>query len=102
VLSATPSWWRLSLRRVDTIIESQETGTSLIDLGRFRIRALQTKLVEELIEGTENTDKVFTSEAAEASWLEGDIEAGVLPAGEASGLISSVPTVLELIDEMVS
>ena len=86
----------------DIIVESQETGTGLVDLGRFRIRALQTKLVEGLIQGTENTDKVFTSEAVEESWLEGDIGAGVLPAGEVSGLISSVPTVRELIDEMVS
>lgn len=86
----------------DIIVESQETGTGLVDLGRFRIRALQTKLVDGLIQGTENTDKVFTSEAVEESWLEGDIGAGVLPAGEVSGLISSVPTVRELIDEMVS
>jgi NAD(P)H-dependent flavin oxidoreductase YrpB (nitropropane dioxygenase family) len=86
----------------DIIVESQETGTSLVDLGRFRIRALQTKLVEGMIQGTENTDKAFTVEAVEASWLKGDIGAGVLPAGEVSGLISSVPTVKELIDEMVS
>ena len=86
----------------NTIVESQETGTSLVDLGRFRIRALQTKLVEGLIQGTENTDKVFTVEAVEASWLKGEIGAGVLPAGEVSGLISNVPTVKELIDEMVN
>ena len=86
----------------NTIVEAQETDTSLVDLGRFRIRALQTKLVEGLIQGTEDTDKIFTSEAVEASWLKGDIGAGVLPAGEVSGLISSVPAVRELIDEMVS
>ena len=85
-----------------TIVESQETGTELVDLGRFRIRALQTKLLEGLIQGTENRDKVFSGQAVEASWLNGDIGAGVLPAGEVSGLISSVPTVRELIDEMVS
>lgn len=53
----------------NTIVESLETGTSLIDLGRFRIRALQTKLAEGLIQGTENKDQVFTNEAVEASWL---------------------------------
>ena len=86
----------------NTIVESPETGTGLVDLGRFRIRALQTKLVEGLIQGTENTDKVFSGEAVEASWLKGDIGAGVLPAGEVSGLISSVPTVRELINTLVS
>ena len=85
-----------------TIVESQETGTELVDLGRFRIRALHTKLVEGLIQGTENRDKVFSDQAVEASWLKGDIGAGVLPSGEVSGLISSLLTVRELIDEMVS
>ena len=33
----------------NTIVEAQETGTGLVDLGRFRIRALQTKLVEGMI-----------------------------------------------------
>ena len=82
------------------IVEAQETGTGLIDLGRFRIRALQTKLVEGLIQGTEDTDKAFSGQAVEKSWLKGDLEAGVLPAGEVSGLISSVPTVKELIAEL--
>ena len=86
----------------DTIVEAQETGTGLVDLGRFRIRALQTKLVEGLIQGTEDTAKAFSGQAVEDSWLKGDLEAGVLPAGEVSGLISSIPTVGELIDEMVS
>jgi NAD(P)H-dependent flavin oxidoreductase YrpB (nitropropane dioxygenase family) len=86
----------------DTIVESQETSTVIVDLGRFRIRALQTKIIEGLVQGTENRDNVFTSEAVEASWLKGDIGAGVLPAGEVSGLISNVLTERELIDEMVS
>jgi len=86
----------------DAIVEAQETGTGLVDLGRFRIRALQTKLVEGMIQGTKDTDKGFSGQAVEASWLNGELAAGVLPAGEVSGLISSVATVRELINEMVS
>lgn len=86
----------------NTIVKSQETDTSLIDLGRFRIRALQTKLAKDLIQGRENRDQVFKNEVVEASWLKGDIEAGVLPAGEVSGLISNILTVSELMDEMVN
>jgi enoyl-[acyl-carrier protein] reductase II len=86
----------------DIILESKETGTGLVNLGRFQIRALQTKLVEGLIQGTENKDKVFTRGAVEASWLKGDTSAGVLPAGEVAGLISGVPTVSELIDALVN
>ena len=85
----------------NSIVKAQETGTGLIDLGRFRIRALQTKLVKGLIQGTGDTDKAFSGQAVEESWLKGDLEAGVLPAGEVSGLISSVPKVGELIAEMV-
>ena len=55
-----------------------------------------------MIQGTEDTDKAFSAQAVEESWLKGDLEAGVLPAGEVSGLISSIPTVKELIDEMVN
>jgi hypothetical protein len=55
-----------------------------------------------MIQGTEGTDKAFSGQAVEESWLKGNLEAGVLPAGEVSGLISSVATVRELINEMVS
>ena len=73
-----------------------------MELGRFRIRALQTKLVEGMIQGTEDTNKAFSGQAIEESWLKGNLAAGVLPAGEVSGLISSVSTVRDLIDEMVN
>jgi enoyl-[acyl-carrier protein] reductase II len=46
--------------------------------------------------------KKLTGKAVEDSWLKGNLEAGVLPAGEVSGLISSISTVGELIDEMVN
>ena len=73
-----------------------------MDLGRFRIRALQTQLVEGMIQGSVETDKAFSGQAIEESWLKGNLAAGVLPAGEVSGLISNVSTVRELIDEMVN
>jgi enoyl-[acyl-carrier protein] reductase II len=84
-----------------TIMETKETGTGLVDMGRFRIRALRTALVEKMLKGEESTGQAFTGEAIEASWLEGDLEAGVLPAGEITGLISGIPTVKEVIEEMV-
>jgi hypothetical protein len=37
----------------------------------------------------------------EASWLEGDAGAGVLPAGQISGVIHNVLSVREIIEEMV-
>lgn len=82
------------------ILGTKETGTGLVDMGRFRIRALRTPLVERMFKGEEPTGQAFAGEAIEASWLRGDLEAGVLPAGEISGLISGVSSVKEIIEEM--
>jgi len=39
----------------------------------------------------------------EDTWLKGDMEAGVLPAGQvAAGLISGIPAVREIIEDIVS
>lgn len=83
------------------ILGTKETGTGLVDMGRFRIRALRTPLVERMFKGEAPTDQAFAGEAIEASWLKGDLDAGVLPAGEVSGLISGVASVKEIIEEMV-
>jgi enoyl-[acyl-carrier protein] reductase II len=83
------------------IAGAKETGTGLVDMGRFRIRALRTALVEKMLKGEEPTDRAFAGEAIEASWLRGDLEAGVLPAGEIAGLIADVPAVKAVIDELV-
>jgi enoyl-[acyl-carrier protein] reductase II len=86
----------------DIIVQSPETGTELLDRGRLRIRALHTPLVEKLIQSEQMEDYVFGGKAMEASWLKGDADAGVLPAGQISGLINSVLSVKEIIEEMKS
>ncbi len=84
----------------ESIVESGDTGTGLVDMGRFRIRALNTQLVEKMINGGKGPDNIFTPEAMVAAWVKGDLEAGVLPAGQVAGLISSVLSVREVIEEM--
>ena len=86
----------------DMIIHSEETGTRLVHMDRFRVRALHTPLVEEIINGSVKSSEVFNSQSVMKSWIEGDIDSGVLPAGEISGLISGILSVKEIIDEMVS
>lgn len=86
----------------DTITHSNETGTRLVNLDKFRIRGLHTPLVETILKGSLNTSEVFNSKSVMKSWIEGDIDSGVLPAGEISGLISGVVSAKEVIDEMVS
>ncbi len=86
----------------ESIVETGDTGTGLVDMGRFRIRALNTQLVEKIIKGGKGPDNIFTPEAMDAAWIKGDLEAGVLPAGQVAGLISSVLSVREVIEEMQS
>ena len=41
-------------------------------------------------------------ETIEESWLKGDLDVGILPSGEVAGLISEIPSVKDVIKEMVS
>ena len=86
----------------NAIVGMEETGTALLDTGRFRIRALRTPLVEEMLQGRADMGKAFSGPLAEASWIQGDLGVGILPAGEVSGLISGVLSVGEVIEEMVA
>lgn len=85
----------------NTILDCLETCTGLVDMGRFRIRALRTPLVEKMLKGEQEPSSGFSGPAVEASWIKGDLGAGILPAGQVSGLISSIPSVREVIEEMV-
>jgi enoyl-[acyl-carrier protein] reductase II len=84
------------------IVRASESATELVDLGRFRIRALLTPLVEKLIEAERVENDFFEGKAMKDSWLKGDTAAGILPAGQISGLVHKVLTAKEIIEEMVS
>jgi enoyl-[acyl-carrier protein] reductase II len=83
------------------IVNSSDTGTGLINMGRIQVRALLTPLVERVIAGELVDPGKFNGEAMVKSWVEGDIEASSLPAGEVAGVIQGISTVQEIIDEMV-
>ena len=83
------------------ILETGDTGTRLVNLGRFQVRALNTPLVDRLLEGELMSPKALNESSLEDSWVKGDLDAGTLPAGQVSGLISSIPSVHEVIEEMV-
>ncbi len=84
-----------------TILELSETGTGLLNMGRFQVRALRTPLVEEVLTTGEIAGGAFGGGGFEASWIEGDLSAGALPAGEVIGLIDEVSSVKEIIEEMI-
>jgi len=83
------------------IVDSPENSTRLVNMGRFQVRALNTPLVEKMIEG-ENSLDPSAGASLEDSWIKGDLSAGTLPAGQVSGLISRILSVQEVIEEMVT
>jgi len=85
-----------------TILDSDETGVGLVNMGRFQIRALRTSLVERLIQREESTGTSFTWQVMEPAWIKGNLTTGVLPAGQFAGLISDTTSVREVINEIIS
>lgn len=85
----------------DMIVGQGETGTGLLNMGAFQIRALRTPLSEKAMADPATVGKGFSGEGIEASWLEGDVDAGILPAGEVAGLIRDIPSARGIIEEMV-
>lgn len=86
-----------------TILELPETGTGLLNRVRFQVRALRTPLVERMLSGDPGADADgFGGSGLEASWVEGDLDAGSLPAGEVIGLIDRILSAREIVEEMVS
>ena len=85
----------------NVLIEQKETGTGLVDLGAFRIRSLLTDFGKRIIQDPSALGAGFSDKGLEESWLKGDLNAGVLPAGEVTGLIREILTVAEIIKNMV-
>lgn len=83
------------------IVQSPETGTALVDFKRFQVRALHTPLVDKLIQADQMDAGLFGGKAMEDSWLKGDSEAGILPAGQIAGLVHDVLSVRAIVQEMV-
>ncbi len=83
------------------IVEAGELATVLINLGRFQVRALRTGLAERIEGGEIDAMSVFGGSTMEDSWLKGDLDAGILPAGQISVLVKDVLSVKEVIREMV-
>ncbi len=85
----------------NVLVEMDEIGTGLLNMGIFQIRTLRTPLGERVINDPALTGDGFSGKGIEESWIQGDLEAGVLPAGEVIGLIHDISTVKEIIDEMI-
>ncbi|MFO7964007.1 MAG: DUF561 domain-containing protein [Desulfobacterales bacterium] len=86
----------------NTLIEFEDTGTCLINVGPFQIRALRTLLAEKILHGEAESRFGFGGASIEESWIKGDLDAGVLPAGQCAGLIHRILPAKQIIEEMVA
>ena len=83
------------------VVESSDLGTLLINLGRFQVRALRTALTERIEGGKPESIQFFGGPSMEDSWINGNVDVGILPAGQISGLVKNILSVKEVIREMV-
>jgi len=73
----------------------------VVKLGRFQMRVLRTPLAERMIKGERGPDNIFSPAAIKESWIKGNLEAGILPAGQVTGMVHDIVSVREVIEEMV-
>jgi enoyl-[acyl-carrier protein] reductase II len=83
------------------IVESSDLGTVLIKVGRVQVRALRTALTRRIEAGEIDAMSVFGGPAMEDSWIKGNADEGILPAGQIAGLVKNIVSVKEVIHEMV-
>jgi len=84
----------------ETIIAQSEVDTRLANMGPFQVRALNTPFIDKIQNDPSLLGKVG-ERGLEDSWIDGDLDAGMLPAGENVGLIHDIPGVAEIIEEML-
>jgi enoyl-[acyl-carrier protein] reductase II len=83
------------------VVEASDLGTMLINLGRFQVRALRTVLSKRIENGETEALQFFGGPSMEDSWIKGNVEVGILPAGQISGLVKEILSVKDVIREMV-
>lgn len=89
-------------RYKNAVIACSETGTGLVNLGRFLVRALNTSMVNKIKCGEFGVKDAFCRAAFEESWIRGNLDAGLLPVGQSAGLVRDIPFVREVIQDMVA
>ncbi len=82
------------------IVESSDLGTVLIKVGRVQVRALRTALTRRIEAGETDAMSVFGGPAMEDSWIKGNVDDGILPAGQIAGLVEDILSVKQVIAEM--
>ena len=93
----------------DAVVKAREIDTvpvlrSLLSMERVYKNEVAQKILEMESRGTtlEELISLISGDKVKQSWEKGDINSAILPCGQVIGLINEVPTVKEVIDDMVS
>jgi enoyl-[acyl-carrier protein] reductase II len=83
------------------ILNAGDTGTLIVNRnGKPCMRVLRTALAERLEAGEGNFKEVFGQ--TQRAYFEGDLEAGIVSAGQSSAVIDQIKTTAEIIEETMS
>jgi enoyl-[acyl-carrier protein] reductase II len=85
----------------NSLVQSNETDTRLVNMEWAQVRAVNTPLVEKMTESLEKADFAAMEGSMEDAWVKGDLDANIIPAGQIAGMVKQVRTVREIIEEMV-
>ncbi len=88
----------------NALVSASEIDTRLMNVEWAQFRVVATPLVEEMMDkgGPSKADFSAQGPSMEAAWVQGDLEASIIAAGQITGMIKAVRPVREIIEEMVS
>lgn len=87
----------------NALITARESDTRLVNVEWAQFRVVATPLAEEMMHKGGPSKADFSSQGAsmEAAWIQGDLKASIIPAGQITGMVKAVRPVREIIEDMV-
>ncbi len=84
-----------------SICDAKETDTVLFGSGSLLARVIRTPFVEGTSQALEEQSIEDVELMQKKTWIDGDLNAGALSAGQIAGMVNEVKSVREIIEEMV-
>ena len=87
----------------NALVSANESDTRLMNVGWAQFRVVATPVAEEMVAKGGLSKEEFSAQGAkiEETWIQGDLEAGTIPAGQSTGMIKRIRPVREIIEDMV-
>ena len=87
----------------NALVSASESDTRLMNVGWAQFRVVATPIAEEMVAKGGLSKDEFSAQGGkiEETWVQGDLEAGTIPAGKSTGMTKTIRPVREIIEEMV-